>query len=68
MISQNIWRIVDDNALNEIAPSNFSQFSFCLHDFIKIDRLLLAAVSINGLATQRYISKYFIKFCTSSMS
>ena len=37
------------NVLINISPAFFFQFSFSMKDLIKIVRLLLAAVSINGL-------------------
>ena len=37
------------NVLNNIYHSNNSQTYFCLQDFIRIIRLLLATVSVNGL-------------------
>ena len=45
MILENIWRWVVDNDLINFSPSNIFQLRFCLQDFIKIARLLLAALS-----------------------
>ena len=50
MVLQNIWRGVVGNVLIDISPSNiFLTNCFSLQNVIKIVRLLLAAVSINGL-------------------
>ena len=51
MTLQKIRRGVVGNVLNGISPSNFIPTSdFCLKDFVKMVRPLLAAVSITGLS------------------
>ena len=51
-----------------ISPSNIFLTMFCLHNFINIVMLLLAAVSINGLRKSLNMNKLMFKLLSQYSS